>query len=225
MLCFAQHDKGLPSPRELVAHEFFLWDTSGTHWGRSSKVMVPHYKGRHRGYFGFDIHNPGGMVIGMTRASDATSVRIEPASRADVEDLLHLEEVCFIDYYEPHRFGSAQFTDYIRSERKVIYVARSGDRLAGYVAGVVEQSRGKSVASMDSLAVYPEARRKGTGERLLNAFAAEARKRNCRRVVITVATPNESAIHFFTARGFERVRRLADYYGKGVDGILMRLDI
>jgi ribosomal-protein-alanine N-acetyltransferase len=193
--------------------------------GRPSKVTVPHCKGRHREYFGFDIHNRSGMVTGMTRASDATSVRIEPASRADMEDLLHLEEVCFIDYYEPHRFGPPEFADYISSERKVIYVARSGDRLAGYVAGVVEQSKGRSVASMDSLAVHPEARRKGTGERLLNAFAAEARQRGCRRVVITVATPNESAIHFFTERGFERVRRVTDYYGKGVDGILMRLDI
>jgi len=160
----------------------------------------------------------------MTGTSDTTRVRICPARQADVAELLHLEQVCFTDYYERHRFGDSEFRDYIQGEDKIIWLATLDGDLAAYVAGTVESSRAKPAAHMDSLAVMPRFRERGIGDCLLRAFAREVNRRGCLRILITVATANENGIVFFANRGFRRVRKLADYYDKGVDGILMRLE-
>lgn len=160
----------------------------------------------------------------MEEVSDTARVRIGRAQAVDIDGLLDLEQTCFTDYYEPHRFRRAEFADYVHTERKIIYVARLDSRLAAYVAGTVKRAAAKPAVSIDSLAVMPRLRSRGIGERLLKTFVRAVRRRGGERILITVAKPNENGIRFFSHRGFQRVRRLPDYYDEGVDGILMRLD-
>ena len=161
----------------------------------------------------------------MAQASNRALLRIGCAQAADIDNLLILERACFTDYYEQHRFGPADFAAYLRSARRIMYVAKLDSQLVGYVAGAVKRSRESLLAGLDSLAVQPAFRGRGIGDRLLQAFTEEAKRRNCRRILLTVAVPNDDGMRFFSKRGFRRVRRLADHYDVGVDGIVMRSNL
>lgn len=152
-------------------------------------------------------------------------VQIRWANESDVSDLTCLENECFDTYYRGHRFDKTQFISYLDRKRAIFFVAVSDSSLIGYVAGSVRASRSESWARLDSIAVLPQSRRKGVGDRLMQRFISEVTRRASKTIILEVAAANENGILFFSKHGFERTRRLPAYYGKGFDGILMKLDI
>lgn len=147
--------------------------------------------------------------------------RIRRPTETDLPALVDLEQVCFRDYYAPHRFMHVQFKTYIRNARALCFVALGDGCLLGYVAGLLGLGRAPR-ARLDSLAVHPGHQGQGVGGRLLRRFLAEARRRGCGSVTLEVALANEHAHRFFDARGFQGTRRLPGYYTPRHDGLRMQ---
>jgi ribosomal-protein-alanine N-acetyltransferase len=78
---------------------------------------------------------------------------------------------------------------------------------------------------LTTLGVLPESRRRGTGERLLRALIAEARRRGAVRILLEVAETNPEARNLYERCGFtvEGIRK--NYYAGGVSALTMRRPI
>jgi ribosomal protein S18 acetylase RimI-like enzyme len=153
-------------------------------------------------------------------------LRIRPAREHDVHDLVILEEECFDTYYyRRHKFDATKFYGYLQGKRLILLVAVLNSRLIGYVAGSVRTSQAELVAFLDSIAVSPGAREKGIGSRLLRHFLEQAKRQACKKVSLEVALANNNGILFFSRREFRKICNLPEFYGKGLDGILMEFDI
>ncbi len=146
---------------------------------------------------------------------------IRRGNEADIGDLLVIEDECFsIYYYGQYKFGVDEFLYYLYAPNCTLRVAVSNGHVVGYTAAV-RRPRTGAILHIDSIAVLPDYRNQGIGNELLQALTEQARQRRCTTLVLEVATPNEAGIAFFTSHGFRKVRKLPNYYGRRLDGILM----
>jgi ribosomal-protein-alanine N-acetyltransferase len=153
-------------------------------------------------------------------------VQIRPATKDDFDDLLAIEDACFSTYYYgQYKFGVAEFLYYLRNHRSIFLAAAEDTHVVGYTAAVVRRTKAAPAAHIESIAVLPQHRQQGIGGQLLRAVMDEARQHRCDRAVLEVATPNEEGIAFFKKHGFYEVGKLPNYYGRGLDGILMCVDL
>jgi [ribosomal protein S18]-alanine N-acetyltransferase len=81
-------------------------------------------------------------------------------------------------------------------------------------------------AELLTLAVAPEARRRGTGAQLVAGFLAEARARGAVEAFLEVAADNAAAIALYHAAGFAESGLRRGYYrrpeGAALDAVVMR---
>ena len=159
----------------------------------------------------------------MNKLQDPNRLQIRQAREQDIPHLVILENECFDSYYREHRFSEAEFTAYFHKQRSIFFVAIQNSSLIGYVSGSANTVRSHRLsARIESMAVLPTSRRTGRGARLIGCFIEEARRRGCTQVTLEVAVANENSIHFFSKRGFRKVRYLPGYYGENLDGIRMK---
>jgi len=71
---------------------------------------------------------------------------------------------------------------------------------------------GAGEAELLTLAVAPQARRRGLGARLVNRFLYQARCRSAETAFLEVAADNAPAIALYTAAGFAPGGRRKGYY-------------
>jgi len=95
--------------------------------------------------------------------------------------------------------------------RARIHCFRAGDAMVGFAAA-------RTDGYVLFLAVAPEYRGQGFGERLVAAVAEE-----CDTVTCHARATNEDALGFYRHLGFETVRHVAGYYEDGGDAYYMRL--
>lgn len=77
-------------------------------------------------------------------------------------------------------------------------------------------------AELLTLAVHPEARRRGIGQALLACALAEAARRGARAAFLEVAETNAPARALYGAADFVLVGRRRGYYGSGADALVLR---
>lgn len=75
-------------------------------------------------------------------------------------------------------------------------------------------------AEILTLAVAPEARRRGVGVRLVQGFLAEAQKRGAVSVFLEVAADNTAAISLYLQAGFAEVGLRRGYYAQVADSAI-----
>lgn len=161
----------------------------------------------------------------MCNGKEQKALRIRVVNEHDICELVFLENECFETYYRRHRFSKAHFAHYLENNQTIFLVAILNSSIIGYVAGSVRASKFQSSARLDSIAVSPPSWKRGIGSQLMKCFIVKAKQRACTTVVLEVAVANKNGVLFFTKQGFEKIRALPAYYGEGLDGILMKLDI
>ena len=167
----------------------------------------------------------GGSQGSIDKRQVLEGVQIRRPMKKDIIPLVALENVCFTDYYRAHRFAKSNFQSYLRQNRTIFFVAIKEPSLIGYVAGHIRSVKSQIESHLDSIAVLPESRNQGIGNQLLQHFIAESKRRSCQCIILEVANANKNGIHFFTRRGFQITYLLPSFYGKRVDGLLMKLEI
>ncbi len=144
----------------------------------------------------------------------SSAVTIELFRPRHLKRILEIEAASFPnDPYSAEVFASLH-----RRCGDQFFVAKRGRRIAGYIVTCVERSG----AEVISIAVAPEARRTGIGTRLLEHTLGRLRGAGVTSISLMVRSTSDEANEFYRKFGFQRVRKVADYYGAGADAIRMR---
>ena len=102
---------------------------------------------------------------------------------------------------------------------RVVVLAEQDDVPVGYASAAVVAD----VSDLTRIAVTPTARRAGLARALLDDLLARVAERGAARMMLEVADTNEAALGLYSASGFVEVARRRDYYGRGVDAVVMEL--
>ena len=77
-------------------------------------------------------------------------------------------------------------------------------------------------ADVQTIAVAPRSQGRGLGRELLDALVVEAERRGCTQLFLEVRVDNEPAIALYERSGFEKQGRRTNYYGNGIDALVLR---
>jgi [ribosomal protein S18]-alanine N-acetyltransferase len=139
----------------------------------------------------------------------------------DIEPVMALEHALF----GPEAWTDTMFWSELaeRDTRSYVVAVDADEHLLGY-AGLCAYPPHE--AYVQTIAVAPEAQRKGLGTRLLVDLITQSRRRGCRHLDLEVRADNRVAIGLYERHGFESIgRRRAYYQPSGTDAVVMRLDL
>ncbi|WP_135449599.1 MULTISPECIES: ribosomal protein S18-alanine N-acetyltransferase [Tabrizicola] len=131
------------------------------------------------------------------------------------DGLAALHARCFTT---PRPWGEAEFAAFLNDPLAFLLV--EGD--AGFLLGRAVAGE----AELLTLAVAPEARRRGLGQRLVSRFLYQARLRGAETAFLEVAADNDPARALYARAGFTEAGRRRSYYhapdGVAVDALVLR---
>lgn len=136
------------------------------------------------------------------------------ASIEDLGELQRIEDVCFHD----RRFRRELLEWVLRNDRALTLLEATDRRIRGALMLLFETR----VCRVLSVAVEPEARRRGIATRLMFAAEDAAKERGCGIVRLEVSTANLAAIALYRRLGYETEGLLPKYYSWGEDAFEMR---
>jgi ribosomal protein S18 acetylase RimI-like enzyme len=142
--------------------------------------------------------------------------RIRPALDADFPLLLEIDAASFPD---GNAYDASELSWYMNRAGTETLVLESDGTVAAFL--IVETSRKQQSATIVTVDVRAEFRRRGFATALLDRTEAVLRKKAVERCRLPVDVGNTPAITFYEGRGFRKVRRLPRYYTNGADAWLM----
>lgn len=134
------------------------------------------------------------------------------------ESLASLHKRCFVT---PAPWDAASFAGFLADPLAFLLVeADAGFLLGRAVAGEAE---------LLTLAVAPEARRRGLGRKLVARFLYQAQLRGAERAFLEVAADNRAAIALYESSGFRQAGTRRGYYrsptGVRIDALVLARDL
>jgi [ribosomal protein S18]-alanine N-acetyltransferase len=146
---------------------------------------------------------------------DPHGLQIRACRVEDLKWVIEIERESFPDPYDEFTF--LQILD---AEPEAFLVVEAHRELLGYIAAAVRGRR----ATILSLAVSADHRRKGVGRMLMGA---ELRYLSTRADVahLQVGVSNSAARALYTSYSFLEMGKIARYYPNGEDAILMKLQL
>ena len=139
----------------------------------------------------------------------------------DLPVLTSLERTLFPDY----PWTQAQFKEEIAgigTSREFTLAIKDG-AVIGY-AGIMVVAPGVP-ADLLTIAVLPDFRGQGLAQVMLNELESWAKGKGATEVILEVDTKNESAIRLYNFARYEEISTRANYYGLGVDALVMRKEL
>jgi ribosomal-protein-alanine N-acetyltransferase len=135
----------------------------------------------------------------------------------DLQRVMEIELVCFT-----MPWSEATFRGLLRRTDADLLIAEQAGDIAGYAAFWAVLDQGE----LGNVSVAPGWRRRGIGERLVNAVLARAADRGVREVFLEVRVSNLGAQKLYHRYGFEEVGRRRNYYLEPVeDALVMRREL
>ena len=138
---------------------------------------------------------------------------IRPATLADLDALLHLEQICF----DSDRLSRRQFRYLLTKGHARLLVYESTGEVMAYVLLLL--SRGTSMARIYSIAVAPEARGQGIGRALVEAAEAAAREEGKISVRLEIRRDNAASQALFLGLGYRQFEVKRGYYEDHMDAL------
>ncbi len=136
---------------------------------------------------------------------------IRPAATEDLNEMAHIHALSFAKAWDATALG-----DMLKSPGIVGLIAPGGFVLARVAADEAE---------VLTIAVDPEARRKGTGRTLLAEAASRAHALGARTMFLEVAATNTAARALYELLGFANVGARKSYYEGGEDALILKTDL
>lgn len=122
----------------------------------------------------------------------------------DTEKIHMLEAACFAD---PWSITAVE--NQLKSESSVWLITEENGVPCGYALGSIICGE----AELYRIAVSPDFRRNGLGEKLLSDFIAQCRLRDGEKIFLEVRSRNAPAISLYRKAGFEEISVRRGYYG------------
>ena len=134
-----------------------------------------------------------------------------------VAQVAELEKLCFHDPWSEKSVEAELEHDY-----SLWLVALEGEAVAGYIGS--QSSYGE--ADMMNVAVSPDHRRKGIGEKLILALMEELKARECVSLALEVRASNAPAIALYEKLGFGQIGLRKNYYrNPKEDALILRKEL
>ena len=147
-----------------------------------------------------------------TFRSDQSEFTISPASLWDMAAIRTVEQLSFPQDAWPllEMIGALSFPSVER------WKAEEGQRLAGFVAADIR--KGQNLAWIASIAVHPDYRRQGVGNRLMEKVEGLVGVAHMR---LSARASNWAAIKLYQGRGYEQIDVWPEYYSGKEDAVVM----
>ena len=142
---------------------------------------------------------------------------IRRARRSDLRDIYLVEVKSF-----PYPYPMEAFITFLVLYPKYFFVAECGNRVVGYVTGVMEEDGSGHVMS---LAVLPSHRRRGLGSALLKVLEEAFLRDGVKRIYLEVSQSNKEGIRLYRRFGYKMVGAKQKYYPDGSDAYVMVKEI
>ncbi|MGO1974865.1 MAG: GNAT family N-acetyltransferase [Propionibacteriaceae bacterium] len=143
-------------------------------------------------------------------------VETTPATLDDLPALIALEETGFP---ARERWSAESWRGELTGDGRTVFVVRTP---AGIVGAVTVRTVGPT-ADLYRVVVDPSVRRSGIGRQLVSVAVDAAERAGARKVVLEVRYDNEPAIALYQSLGFEQLGVRKDYYGTGIDALILKL--
>ncbi len=141
------------------------------------------------------------------------SLTIRPFKPGDLERVTKIERASFNDPWP------TSFFIYMQEKTQDLFlVAVDEDKIAGYVVGEMREIMFSGIphkfkmGHILNIAVDKGDRRRGIGNRLMEAVEMRFRDRKATKVTLEVRESNISARSFYSRRGYEEIGRVKEYY-------------
>lgn len=145
-------------------------------------------------------------------------MKIRQADRSDLDALLMLEERCF----GIERFTEPTVLAFLARDDAFVLVAEDNGRIVGSAMNVF--SRSKRLGRIASVAVMSSMRRRGIGQKLVNASEKRFVREGMRSVRLEVSVENMPAIRLYLKTGFAVEAIVDGYYGTNRHAYVMNRD-
>jgi ribosomal-protein-alanine N-acetyltransferase len=152
----------------------------------------------------------------MSGVEASTPIR-EFELRRDLEAAYELDQRCF---EREIAYTRGQIRSFLSRSGAVGLIAEEAAGIAGFAIGHVAGTRSHIV----TIDIAERARRRGLGQRLLTELMRRLAAEGAQEVRLEVDLRNATAIRFYERMGFKPGRTLADYYGRGLNGLRMVRD-
>jgi maltose O-acetyltransferase len=156
----------------------------------------------------FAAGNPCRVIRAITeqqgRPGEQDPMEIRPFEEADAEAVMALWTTIFA-YIAPHNDPAAVIRHKLAVQRDLFFVASLGGVLVGTVMGGYDGHRGW----VYSLAVAPQARRRGIGTALMQHLERELARRGCPKVNLQVLASNPEPVAFYRKLGYAVEERIS----------------
>lgn len=154
--------------------------------------------------------------------ASTANIRIRPAERADLLEILRIEQESF-----PQPWPHAAFEQFI--PKPGFLVAIPGDKfhdaseetILGYVVADNITQFGTTIGHIKDLAVHPEYRKNGIGRQLLTRSIRILRNQSVSRVKLEVRESNTEARALYDEFGFQIHRVQKGYYEDGENALIL----
>lgn len=145
--------------------------------------------------------------------------RVRRAERHDLDAIMALETSVFVsDAWSPETMAS----ELVNSTSYYLVAVDGAGRVVAY-AGMLAPV-GSPDSDIQTIAVAPDARRRGIARDLMGRMLAEAVDRGARETFLEVRVDNPGAQTLYESLGFEGIATRPRYYmPEGVDALVMRL--
>jgi ribosomal-protein-alanine acetyltransferase len=145
------------------------------------------------------------------------SIRIKATYLTSVDTLYEIEQKSFRE----EAFTRSQIAILLTNAKAISYAALVNGKIAGFIIALVENFRGESFGHIITIDVMPRHRRKGIGERLLDAVEVRLREKGVNECRLEVREDNIGALALYLKNGYTNEGRLEKYYGSS-HGLYLR---
>ena len=144
-------------------------------------------------------------------------IAVRPAASRDLDAIAALEAA------SPGAAGwtRAQFAEELDRPGCLLLAADLDGRLAGYAAARLMLGE----AQLLTIAVRPEAARRGVGSSLVADLAQRAKNEGCAKLTLEVSERNAPARRLYERAGARVVGRRPKFYNDGADALLMDITL
>ena len=130
-------------------------------------------------------------------------IRLEKMTDAQVAQIAEIEKLCFSDPWSEQSVASE-----LGNRLSLWLVAMDGDTVAGYIGSQSVLDK----ADMMNVAVHPNYRRQGIGQKLVLALAEALQQKGIKGLMLEVRQSNDPAISLYEKLGFQQVGLRPNYY-------------
>jgi len=147
-------------------------------------------------------------------AENGTHIR--RARITDIDAICEIERASFLEPWDAETFVTT--LDWYHD---FFFVAESGGRFAGFLAGAVDAADGGPYGHICNLAVVPDLRGRGIATKLVHRVERQFAIEGAAGVVLEVRPSNTPAQRFYRRLGYQQVFVIPGYYSNGEDAIVM----